>query len=72
MIRGAKYEKDKNPGEEDMKMLNEIIDQMEKEFKELSDKVEELTQYSVVDIKRLVGVQLASGMIVADYVKNHK
>ena len=50
-------------------MLNEIIPQMEKEFEELSKKVEELTQYSVVDIKRLVGVQLESGMIVADYVR---
>ncbi|MBR4469974.1 MAG: hypothetical protein IKS54_01490, partial [Erysipelotrichaceae bacterium] len=70
LIRGAKYERDKRVGTDDEKMLNEIIPQMEKEFEELSKKVEELTQYSVVDIKRLVGVQLESGMIVADYVKN--
>ena len=70
LIRGAKYERDRRAGTEEEKKLNEIIPQMEKEFEELSRKVEELTQYSVVDIRRLVGVQLESGMIVADYVKN--
>ena len=70
LIRGAKYERDKHPGGETEEMLNRIIPEMEKEFDELADRVEELTQYSVVDIRRLVGVQLESGMIVADYVKN--
>ena len=70
LIRGAKYERDKHPGGETEEMLNRIIPEMQKEFDDLADRVEELTQYSVVDIKRLVGVQLESGMIVADYVKN--
>ena len=37
--------------------------------KEFKKEVEEKTQYSVVEIKRLVGVQLESGMIVADYLR---
>ena len=69
LIRGAKYERDKRKGTKEEELLNSIIPEMEKEFEELSHKVEEMTQYSVVDIKRLVGVQLESGMIVADYVR---
>ena len=46
--------------------------EMEKEFDILAAKVEEMTQYSVVDIRRLVGVQLESGMIVADYVRKQE
>ena len=70
LIRGAKYERDKRKGTKEEEMLNTIIPQMEKEFDDLAARVEELTQYSVVDIRRLVGVQLESGMIVADYLKN--
>ena len=49
--------------------LNGIIAEMEQILLDLSEEVEEATQYSVVDIKRLVGVQLESGMIVADYIR---
>ena len=71
LIRGAKYERDRRGGTPEEEMLNGIIAEMEEKLKTLSVEVEEKTQYSVVDIKRLVGVQLESGMIVADYVKNN-
>ncbi len=71
LIRGAKYERDRRGGTPEEEMLNGIIAEMEEKLKTLSAEVEEKTQYSVVDIKRLVGVQLESGMIVADYVKNN-
>ena len=72
LIRGAKFERDKRKGTAEEEMLDRIIPQMEKEFDILAAKVEEMTQYSVVDIRRLVGVQLESGMIVADYVRKQE
>ena len=69
LIRGAKYELERRRGTEDEKMLEEVIAEMEEKLRVLSGWVEEQTQYSVVDIKRLVGVQLESGMIVADYLR---
>lgn len=70
LIRGAKYERDKRLGTETEAMLNPIIDEMEEELKKLSAWVEKETQYSVVPIKNLISVQLESGMVCADYVKN--
>ena len=69
LIRGAKYEREHRMGTEDEAMLTRVIDEMEEKLRELSAEVEEKTQYSVVPIKRLVGVQLESGMIVADYLR---
>ncbi len=69
LIRGAKFERDRRPGTKEEEMLNGIIAEMEQILLDLSKEVEEATQYSVVDIKRLVGVQLESGMIVADYIR---
>ena len=71
LIRGAKYELEHRGGTPEAEMLNRIIPEMEEKLKSLSAEVEEKTQYSVVDIKRLVGVQLESGMLVADYVRSH-
>ena len=72
LIRGAKYELERRSGTEDEAMLKDVIEVMEEKLRVLSAEVEEKTQYSVVDIKRLVGVQLESGMIVADYIKSAK
>ena len=72
LIRGAKFERDKRKGTKEEEMLNEIIPQMEEELVNLSKYVEEKTQYSVVPIQRLVGVQLESGMLCAEYIKNSK
>ena len=69
LIRGAKYELERRRGTDDEKMLEDIISKMEEKLLVLSKWVEEQTQYSVVDIRRLVGVQLESGMIVADYLR---
>ena len=70
LIRGAKYELEHRKGTPEEEMLTSVIEEMEEKLLTLSKEVEEKTQYSVVDIKRLVGVQLESGMIVADYLKN--
>ena len=69
IIRGAKYEREKRQGTPEVELLDRIIPEMEEELKTLSAYVERETQYSVVDIKRLVGVQLESGMVIADYLR---
>ena len=69
LIRGAKYELSSRAGTPEEEMLKDVIRVMEEKLKALSAEVEEKTQYSVVPIKRLVGVQLESGMIVADYLR---
>ena len=69
LIRGAKYELSRRAGTPEEEMLKDVIRVMEEKLKALSAEVEEKTQYSVVPIKRLVGVQLESGMIVADYLR---
>ena len=70
-IRGAKYELEKRRGTPEAEILERIISEMEEELIAMSKEAEEKTQYSVVDIKRLVGVQLESGMIIADYIRTH-
>ena len=70
LIRGAKYERERRMGTAQEAILNEVVEKMEKILADLSAEVEEKTQYSVVPIRRLVGVQLESGMIVADYLRN--
>ena len=72
LIRGAKYERDKRKGTKEEELLNKIIPEMEEELVKLSKYVEEKTQYSVVPIQRLVGVQLESGMLCAEYIQKHK
>ena len=69
LIRGAKYELSRRADTPEEEMLKDVIRVMEEKLKALSAEVEEKTQYSVVPIKRLVGVQLESGMIVADYLR---
>ncbi len=68
-IRGAKYELAKREGTPEAELLRRIIPEMEEILLTMSKEVEEASQYSVVDIKRLVGVQLESGMIIADYLR---
>ncbi len=70
-IRGAKYELEKRKGTPEAELLEKIIPEMEEILLEGAKKVEEESKYSVVDIKRLVGVQLESGMIIADYLRTH-
>lgn len=70
-IRGAKYELEKRDGTPEADVLKKIIPEMEEILLTNAKAVEEATQYSVVDIKRLVGVQLESGMVIADYLRTH-
>ena len=70
-IRGAKYELEKRRGTPEAEVLEKIIPEMEEILLSMAKQSEEETQYSVVDIKRLVGVQLESGMIIADYLRTH-
>ncbi len=69
LIRGARYELARRKGTDAEALLTRVIAEMEEKLLTLSKEVEEKTQYSVVPIKRLVGVQLESGMIVADYIR---
>ena len=70
-IRGAKYELEKRKGAPEAELLEKLIPEMEDILLTMAKQSEEETQYSVVDIKRLVGVQLESGMVVADYLRTH-
>lgn len=72
LIRACEFERDKREEGAEKEKLSTLIEQMEGELKTLSAEVEELTQYSVVPIQKLVRVQLESGMVVADYIKNKK
>ena len=53
-------------------MLSQVAREAEERFDEKAAEAERDIHYEVTPIRRLIGVQLASGMIIADYVKNHQ
>ncbi|MDR1374648.1 MAG: zinc carboxypeptidase [Treponema sp.] len=70
----SELEKMKSAGEDDpekRKTLNEAAVQAGEALEEMLKYLEENFQYQVVPIKNLVSIQLESGLLVADYLKEH-
>ena len=65
LIRSMEHELAKNPGAEASKRLNQLKDECEALMKEDAQKAEAALQYSVIPIRTLIGIQLASGLAVA-------
>ncbi len=71
-IRSCEHELDKNHSEEDRERLKKVHDTCEAEFDRRAEIAERDIHYEVTPIKKLVSVQLESGMMVADYVRSLK
>lgn len=71
LIRSCEHELEKNPSQEAAALLTKIHDEAEQEFAKRSEVAEAALDYTVVPIKKLISIQLESGMIVADWIKNH-
>ena len=71
LIRSCEHELEKNPAEEKAAILKQVHDEAEAEFNRRAAIAERDLHYSVVPIKKLVSIQLESGMIVADWIKNN-
>ena len=71
LIRSCEHELEKNPAKEVADILTQVHDEAEAIFKEKAAIAEKDLDYSVVPIKKLVSIQLESGMIVADWIKNN-
>ncbi|MPM59475.1 hypothetical protein SDC9_106319 [bioreactor metagenome] len=70
-VRGAEHERDKRQGSE-YQRLEKIVQQIDAAMKVMADDVEASIAYSVVPIKKLVSIQLESGMIVADQLRQRR
>lgn len=71
LIRSCEHELEKNPSEDIKAILTKVHEEAEAIFKEKAVVAENDLDYSVVPIKKLVSIQLESGMIVADWIKNN-
>ena len=67
-IRACEHEMEKDHTAEELALLKEIHAQCEAEFDKRATQVESDIHYEVTPIKKLVSIQLESGMIVADYL----
>lgn len=71
LIRSCEHELEKNPSSDIVAILTRVHAEAEKEFAKRAEVAERDLNYTVVPIKKLVSIQLESGMIVADWIKNH-
>lgn len=71
LIRSCEHELEKNPEESTSAILKRVHDEAEAEFNQRAAIAERDLNYTVVPIKKLISIQLESGMIVADWIKNH-
>ena len=71
-IRACEHELEKEHTDEDKAILAKVHDACEKEFAARGETVERDIHYEVTPIKKLVSIQLESGMIVADYLNPEK
>ena len=70
--RSCEHELEKEHTAEEKELLSQVAREAEERFDEKAAEAERDIHYEVTPIRRLIGVQLASGMIIADYVKNHQ
>lgn len=71
-IRSCEHELAKEHTDEEKALLRKIHDECEAEFASRGETVERDIHYEVTPIKKLVSIQLESGMIVADYLNPEK
>lgn len=71
LIRSCEHELEKNPSDDAKAILTKVHDEAEAEFNKRAAIAEKDLDYSVVPIKKLISIQLESGMIVADWIKNN-
>lgn len=67
-IRSCEHELEKDHTPEEKELLAKIHEQCEAEFAKAAEMAERDIHYQVTPIKKLVSIQLESGMIVADYL----
>ena len=72
LIRACEHELAKNPSPEAAERLQRIHDEGEKEFAKRAEIAEKELHYQVIPIRKLIAVQLESGMLVADYLQKHR
>ena len=72
LIRACEHELAKNPSPEVAERLQRIHDEGEKEFAKRAEIAEKELHYQVIPIRKLIAVQLESGMLVADYLQKHR
>lgn len=71
-IRACEHELEKERTPEEKALLQKVHDACEAEFASRGETVERDIHYEVTPIKKLVSIQLESGMIVADYLNPEK
>lgn len=71
-IRSCEHELEKEHSSEEKELLHKIHEECEEEFAKRAEVVERDINYEVTPIKKLVSIQLESGMIVADYLNQQK
>jgi len=74
LIRAHEYELDKmiesnESNQEKKTALEKAIDIATKEHKKLADYLENAIDYEVIPIRKLISIQLESGLLVAEYLK---
>ncbi|WP_040214519.1 M14 family zinc carboxypeptidase [Clostridium polynesiense] len=72
LIRSCEHELEKNPEAAVRKVLEEVHKIGEENFKNLSNVAEKSLNYQVVPIRKLVRIQLESGLIVASHIRGLK
>ena len=72
LIRACEHELAKNPSLEAAQRLQRIHDEGEKEFAKRAEIAEKELHYEVIPIRKLIAVQLESGMLVADYLQKNR
>ena len=71
-IRSCEHELAKDHTAEEKALLQKVHDEAEAEFNVRAARAEKDIHYEVTPIKKLVSIQLESGMIVADYLKSNR
>ena len=70
--RSCEHEMDKTRPASETELLQAVRDETAERFEEFAAEAERDIHYEVTPIRRLIGVQLNSGMLVADYVRKQK
>ncbi len=72
LIRSCEHELTKQPSEEAAARLRSVHEEAERQFACRAEIAERDLNYQVIPIRRLIAVQLESGMLVADYLQHHR
>ena len=72
LVRSCEHELEKDRPQAEREILEAVRTEAEERFNERAAEAERDIHYEVTAIRRLIGVQLSSGMLVADYVRSHQ